>query len=236
MSSLKTPFIISVLFHRIALFSLAVFYQPAREAFMNITPVEFIHLPQEEKGIQQRPKQKAAAKKAEAVQPSKTEEKREEIKKEPEKPAEERKTAQAEELPEPPAPVAPAASETDAGISAAAPVVTEVSKYGLEGGTGKGSGDELALFRTMVRTKIERAKFYPRWARERGFEGVVGVRFVILPDGKVDDVKVVRPCHCEILNRAACEAIKKASPFNPRPKELEGREMAMEIDISFRLE
>lgn len=53
---------------------------------------------------------------------------------------------------------------------------------------------------------------------------------------QVSDVKVVRPCHCEILNRAACEAITKAAPFNPRPEELEGKEMVMEIDISFKLE
>jgi len=88
----------------------------------------------------------------------------------------------------------------------------------------------------MVRSKIEKAKFYPRWARERGYEGVVGVQFVILPDGKVGGVKVVRPCHCEILNKAACEAIMKAAPFNPRPKDVEDGEMAMEIDIGFKLE
>ncbi|MBI5048332.1 MAG: energy transducer TonB, partial [Deltaproteobacteria bacterium] len=77
---------------------------------------------------------------------------------------------------------------------------------------------------------------YPRWARERGYEGVVGVHFVIQPDGNVADIKVVRPCHCDILNKAACEAIKKAAPFNPRPDELMGKEMAMELDVGFRLE
>ena len=110
------------------------------------------------------------------------------------------------------------------------------SKYGLEGGTGKGTEDELKLFKTMVRTKIERAKFYPRWARQRGYEGVVGVKFTIQPDGSVNDVKVTKPCHCDVLNKAACEAIMKAAPFNPRPDELNGKEMAMEIDISFKLE
>ena len=110
------------------------------------------------------------------------------------------------------------------------------SKYGVEGGTGSVNGEEMSLFRAMVRTKIERSKFYPRWARERGFEGVVGVRFVVHPDGGVTDVKVVRPCHCEVLNKAACEAIMKAAPFNPRPIEVADKEMAMEIDISYRLD
>ena len=106
----------------------------------------------------------------------------------------------------------------------------------MAGGTGSGNGEEMSMFRAMVRTKIERSKFYPRWARERGFEGVVGVRFTLLPDGGVTDVKVVRPCHCEVLNKAACEAIMKAAPFNPRPIEVADKEMAMEVDISYRLD
>lgn len=88
----------------------------------------------------------------------------------------------------------------------------------------------------MVRSKIEKAKFYPRWARQRGFEGVVGVQFVIKSDGNVMGLKVVRPCHCDVLNKAACDAILKAAPFHPMPQHMENQEMAMEIDIGFKLE
>lgn len=95
---------------------------------------------------------------------------------------------------------------------------------------------EINRFTIVVRTKIEQAKFYPKWAKDRGYEGVVGVSFVIKPDGNVIGIKVVRPCHCEALNKAACEAIMKAAPFHPRPKEIEGVDMAMEVDIGFRLE
>jgi len=35
--------------------------------------------------------------------------------------------------------------------------------------------------------------------------------------------------------KAVCEAIMKAAPFHPRPKETENKEMAMEIAIGFRL-
>lgn len=110
------------------------------------------------------------------------------------------------------------------------------SKYGVPGGRGAGIGSEISLFKAMVRGKIERAKFYPGSARKEGYQGTVGVRFVLLPDGNVRDIKVVRPLPYETLNSAACEAIKRAAPFRPRPKELEGKEMAMEIDIIFRLE
>ncbi|MBI3812943.1 MAG: TonB family protein [Nitrospinae bacterium] len=59
---------------------------------------------------------------------------------------------------------------------------------------------------------------------------------MVTQDGGIGDVKIVRPCHCEILNKAACDAIMKAAPFHPKPKELEAKEMAMEIDISYRLD
>jgi TonB family protein len=62
------------------------------------------------------------------------------------------------------------------------------------------------------------------------------VRFTVLPDGGVNNVMIVKPCNCEILNKAACEIVMKASPFQPKPEELEGKAMSMEIDIGFRLE
>lgn len=224
MSSLKTPFIISVLFHGIALFSLAVFYQPAREAFMNITPLEFIHLPQEEKGVQQRPKQAAATKKVEAVQPSKMEEKRVEEKVETETPH----VDQA---------ILPIVKQEGAQSIKVNDVEEDSSaKNNFSDNNKTGAGNESNLFEAMVKSKIEKAKFYPRWARQRGYEGVVGVQFVIKPDGNIIGIKVVRPCHCDILNKAACEAIMKAAPFSPRPKEMENNEMAMEVNIGFRLE
>ncbi|MBI3812942.1 MAG: hypothetical protein HY279_00535 [Nitrospinae bacterium] len=53
-------------------------------------------------------------------------------------------------------------TKTTSSIEQAKPVSL---KYGVDGGTGSGNGKEMSLFRAMVRTKIERAKFYPRWAR-----------------------------------------------------------------------
>lgn len=244
---------------------------------MDITPLEFIHLPEEEG-----PQEVVLPKKVEVhPSPLKVDEKKEEMrpieevnpapplqeaKTDTTKPVEDQvepilSTKEMVEVPPPPAisspvtaiepEITPSAQGGDdvAGIPVIAQEsnssetalsggenASQGSRYGVEGGTGSGTGDEIRLFKAMVRTKIERAKFYPRWARQRGFEGTVGVRFIIQSDGSLNNVKVVRPCHCEILNKAACEAITKAAPFNPRPEELEGKEMVMEIDINFRLE
>ena len=236
----KTPpflkgFIASILFHSIALFSIAAFYQPVREAIMDITPLEIIQRPDAEdvpRLKEKKPKEIALPKKAEPVPlPQKMEEPVKEMPSPPLK----QKIAEIES-----APVSPPLPAVEDTVAAPAVEINSKSKdsdspYAVQDGKGLSTYDEMSLFKAMIFNKIERAKFYPRWARERGYEGVVGVQFVILPDGKVGSVKVVRPCHCEILNKAACEAIMKAAPF-PMSGKMEDKEMAMEIDIGFKLE
>ncbi|MBI3398892.1 MAG: energy transducer TonB [Deltaproteobacteria bacterium] len=239
---LKFPFLISMIFHGATIIAIASLYPSVKKAVIDITPIEFVHAQKNERPLPQAmeaPKKEEpkpvlkglnSGKIAKIIPPApRQEEKKEEIKKEPEKIIEDQNISP---VSEPPPPQIVSEAEPAAAIDATA----ASSKYEFEGGTGKGSADETVLFKTMVRTKIERAKFYPRWARERGFEGVVGVHFTIQPDGNVIGIKVVRPCHCDILNKAACEAIMKAVPFSPRPKEMENKEMAMEVNIGFRLE
>lgn len=243
-NTLKSPFVISIIFHCLVILSIPILYQPARQAILDITPIEVLKVKEENQIAQPIEEPKKVIKTLPPV--PKQEEKRQEIKNKPVKTEpiqEEIKTAVKSDLPQLPAPL-PSKTESPANTDSSTIIAstnTEAkaetgSKYGLEGGTGKGAEDELKLFKTMVRTKIERAKFYPMWARKRGYEGVVGVKFTIQPDGSVKDVNVVKPCHCDVLNKAACEAIIKAAPFNPKPKDIENKEMPMEIDISFKLE
>jgi TonB family protein len=57
-----------------------------------------------------------------------------------------------------------------------------------------------------------------------------------MTDGSVRYIRVVRPCPYDVLNNSALDAIKSAAPFSQKPKELEGKEITMEIEIRFRLE
>lgn len=232
--TLKFPFFISIIFHSLVLLSIAFLYQPAKNVMFDITPVEVLQIAKQETPLPVQASLKQEPKKIVKALPAvpRQEEKNDEIKNEPEK------INVPVALPQPVIPETGTPEEKD--ISAAVPVdasnVSAGSKYDLEGGVGKANEDEMKLFSAMVRSKIERAKFYPRWARERGYEGIVGVQFVIKPDGTIVGLKVVRPCHCDILNKAACEAIMKAAPFSPRPRDIENKEMAMEVDVGFRLE
>jgi len=95
--------------------------------------------------------------------------------------------------------------------------------------------DEMQMFKSLVRQKIEKAKFYPQLARRRGYEGAVGVRFTLHSDGGVENVEIVAPCHCDILNKAACNAVKEAAPYPPMPDSVKGP-VHMEINLAYRLD
>lgn len=58
--------------------------------------------------------------------------------------------------------------------------------------------------------------FYPKIAVRMEWEGKVEVSFIILSDGGVKGIKVVKSSGREILDKSAMEAVKLASPF-PRP-------------------
>jgi TonB family protein len=81
------------------------------------------------------------------------------------------------------------------------------------GGIGLVSPEEWQL----IQAAIERAKSYPRLARERGIQGVVHVRFRVREGGAVDDVHVVRSSGSAILDSASVKTVYRASPM-PRVK------------------
>ena len=83
--------------------------------------------------------------------------------------------------------------------------------------------------------RIEGRKRYPRGAIQRRIEGKVGVRFVIQVDGTVTDVAIVKPSSHRILNDAATETIRNASPFPAPPKEMFHEPVTMEITLGYEL-
>ncbi|MBI1911463.1 MAG: energy transducer TonB [Deltaproteobacteria bacterium] len=230
MFNLKTPFAVSVGFHILALGAAGIMLSASGAHFTEVTPIEIIEASSADKGVVKESAKAEPVRSEKALNPvAKTDVKEEARPKEIIIPQEVRPVvAQApsaiESKPAPPSFVP--LEKTGQGRKAEENVIAALSP--------NRAGEE-AAYNAAVRQKIERAKFYPQWARKRGYEGIVGVKFNILPDGSVSEVKVVRPCHCEALNKAACEAIENAAPF-PRPKSLENnKQLAMDIDIGFRL-
>ena len=62
-------------------------------------------------------------------------------------------------------------------------------------------------------TAIERAKNYPRFARERGIEGTVLVRFRVLPNGEIEKVDIIQSSGSDILDTASVRTVYRAAPM-----------------------
>jgi len=67
-----------------------------------------------------------------------------------------------------------------------------------------------------IKELVQKKAFYPKAAEMQGWEGQVTLSFIILLDGRVKDIRVVKSSGREILDKGAIEAVKIASPF-PRP-------------------
>jgi TonB family protein len=91
-----------------------------------------------------------------------------------------------------------------------------------DGGAATGSADSEARglsdgFTTeqwrQLYIAIERAKNYPRFARERGIEGTVLVRFRVLPNGEIEKVDVIKSSGSDILDTASVRTVYRAAPM-----------------------
>lgn len=83
------------------------------------------------------------------------------------------------------------------------------SSAGSPSGTTQKSDDTLRL----IRQRIFTAKRYPVIAKEQGVEGVVTLLFSINPEGRLDQLQVTKTSGSPLLDRAALDTIKRATPF-----------------------
>lgn len=70
----------------------------------------------------------------------------------------------------------------------------------------------------MLRQKVESVWQYPRKAAEQGIYGDLLIRFVILKDGRLGEVKVLRTSGHRMLDTAAVEALREGVPYWPLPE------------------
>ncbi|MDP2600791.1 MAG: energy transducer TonB [Deltaproteobacteria bacterium] len=82
-------------------------------------------------------------------------------------------------------------------------------------------GGEIGCSLTLqqIRSKIERAKYYPLIARRQNIEGAPVVEFKIANNGGIEYVRLAQTSGSALLDEAAQETVKKAGPlpFYPKP-------------------
>ena len=117
-------------------------------------------------------------------------------------------------------------------LETAATAVTEGSDTGSDGGTGDGLGgyngpgrgrsseslknqylrEHFAYIRDLILKNIT----YPPPAKKIGWQGKVLVSFIIMEDGRVTNIKIVKSSGHAVLDRNVLETIREVQPF-PKP-------------------
>ena len=95
--------------------------------------------------------------------------------------------------------------------------------------------EELLSYQEIIKKKIESAKRYPRKARRKRIEGIVYLKFIILSNGSLKEVKIKRSSGSSILDEEAVSTINRASPFSPLPGGLKKESLTLELSLLFRL-
>ncbi|MBN2041871.1 MAG: TonB family protein [Spirochaetes bacterium] len=93
-------------------------------------------------------------------------------------------------------------------------------------------------YETRILKRIHRMKYYPRFAKRMGKEGIVGLKFTLQKNGALKGcVELVKKCGHEILNEAGITTIKSASPFPGFPEEVskERDEMTFIVNVEYNL-
>lgn len=115
---------------------------------------------------------------------------------------------------------------TDTGVLEAATTTSseDAGSAGARGGAGGaggpgksgGSGGNETL--SSIWRKINSSKYYPSSARRGGITGVPRVAFELDENGAVKWVKVVASCGKKLLDDAAVETVRRATPLPYYPK------------------
>lgn len=104
----------------------------------------------------------------------------------------------------------------------------------MAGISGQSSGVD---YTEMIQLRIDREK-KKNWVKEAdGFykEGAVSLSFVINPDGTISNLKIMKPCLHESLNRAALQTIRDSVPFPKPPPNIYKGGLVIQLNITFEL-
>lgn len=89
---------------------------------------------------------------------------------------------------------------------------------------------------SVIRDAIKIHTVYPYYAKQRGYEGVAYVSFVLQKDGSVREIVLLDSTGEESLDVAAMNSIRYATPFASFPANLLEEEIKLNVPISFELE
>ena len=90
-------------------------------------------------------------------------------------------------------------------------------------------------YRRALTKRIRAKRFYPAKARRRRQEGEVRIAFVIHRSGVISDIRVSRSSGSVALDQAAVKTLRRISPFQPLPNELNLDRWEFSVPIAYSL-
>lgn len=90
----------------------------------------------------------------------------------------------------------------------------------------------ISYFATIKR-RIELVWNYPEEAARAGIFGELMLRFTLLSDGRLEDVRLLRSSGSRLLDDEAVRAVKVANPYNPFPKRITKRRLQINAVFSY---
>jgi TonB family protein len=87
----------------------------------------------------------------------------------------------------------------------------------------------------VPRYGLNREPYYPAAAREQGWQGTALLKVLVLRNGSVGSLEILRSSGFSVLDRSALKAVKEWK-FVPAQKDGQPIEIGVEIPVTFRLE
>ena len=87
----------------------------------------------------------------------------------------------------------------------------------------------------IIKLKIEANKVYPKLAKDNFIEGQVTLYFILLKDGNIRNLKIVKSSNNSLLDEEALNAIKNSVPFPALPDKFFKKSTEITISIMFEL-
>ena len=94
--------------------------------------------------------------------------------------------------------------------------------------------ENLVNYTKAVQIKILRAIYFPKIAKDAGWEGNVKLGLRISSEGKLQDAQVMQTSGYKILDDVALNAAKQQSPYPPFPPQIESQEVSVEVPVVFK--
>ncbi len=86
-----------------------------------------------------------------------------------------------------------------------------------------------------IRNKIRKHWKYPEAAKALGLEGGLTVQFYVFEDGSLGEIKVTQSSGIPILDHGVVKAVKHAAPFDPLPRFLKKKQVAVNLRFEYDL-